>query len=152
MGLDMYLTKHVFVGANYEHRNVTGTVDIKVGDEILDIPFNKISKIVLEACYWRKANAIHKWFVDNCQDGIDECQVTYVSKEQLTDLLDLCKQVKKNHSLAHSLLPSESGFFFGGTEYDEWYFNSIDYTIKELTKLLKQKDSDYGEFYYQSSW
>jgi hypothetical protein len=152
MGLDMFLTKHVFVGANYEHRNVTGKVDIKVGDELLDIPFKKISKIVLEACYWRKANAIHKWFVDNCQDGIDECQVTYVSKEQLTELLDLCKQVKKNHNLAHSLLPSESGFFFGGTEYDEWYFDSINYTIRELTKLLDHKDVDCGEFYYQSSW
>ena len=22
---------------------------------------------------WRKANAIHKWFVDNVQDGVDDC-------------------------------------------------------------------------------
>ena len=29
-----------------------------------------------EVCvaYWRKANAIHSWFVENCQDGVDECQ------------------------------------------------------------------------------
>ena len=29
--------------------------------------------------YWRKANAIHNWFVQNVQDNRDECQKSYVS-------------------------------------------------------------------------
>ena len=44
--------------------------------------------------YWRKANAIHKWFVDNCGDGIDECQTMEVSKEKLEELLDTAQKVK----------------------------------------------------------
>jgi hypothetical protein len=151
MGLDMYLTKHVFVGANYEHRNVTGTVDIKVAGEVLPIAFNKISYIIEEAVYWRKANAIHQWFVDNCQDGVDECQNTYVPKEKLVELLDLCKRVKKNHALAGELLPTQGGFFFGSTDYDEWYWDDINYTIKNLSAVIK-KDNGNGEFYYHSSW
>ncbi len=43
--------------------------------------------------YWRKANHIHKWFVDNVQEGNDDCGTYDVSIEQLTELRDLCKKV-----------------------------------------------------------
>ena len=38
--------------------------------------------------YWRKANAVHNWFVDNVQDGNDGCKHYWVSKEDLQKLLD----------------------------------------------------------------
>ena len=37
---------------------------------------------------WRKANQIHKFFVDNCQEGNDNCQRHYVSTGDLKMLLD----------------------------------------------------------------
>lgn len=151
MGLDMYLTKQIYVGAKWEHRKVTGRVSIKVDGVRLPVTFKKISYIIEEAIYWRKANAIHRWFVDNCQDGTDECQKTYVSRENLAKLLDVCKRVKKNHVLAGELLPTQNGFFFGSTEYDEWYWEDINYTIKAITNLLK-KDDEEGTFYYQADW
>ena len=43
-----------------------------------------------EVAYWRKANAIHRWFVNNVQDGIDECQETIVTRNQLFTLLQIC--------------------------------------------------------------
>jgi len=49
--------------------------------------------IGLSVGYWRKANAIHKWFVDNIQDGKDKCQTTYVSKENLEKLKEICVKV-----------------------------------------------------------
>jgi hypothetical protein len=147
----MYLTKKTFVGAEYEHRNVKGTVEITVDGEPLPITFNRISEITENVVYWRKANAIHKWFVDNCQDGIDECQDTYVEKESLDELLDLCKQVKKDNKLAPTLLPATSGFFFGGTDYDEWYFDAINHTIKAISALLAE-DISQASIYYHSSW
>ena len=147
----MYLTKKTFVGAEYEHRNVKGTVEITVDGEPLPITFNRISEITENVVYWRKANAIHKWFVDNCQDGIDECQDTYVEKESLEELLDLCKQVKKDNKLAPTLLPATSGFFFGGTDYDEWYFDAINHTIKAISALLAE-DISQASIYYHSSW
>ena len=44
-----------------------------------------------EIIYWRKANAIHKWFVENVQEGVDDCGEYEVTVEQLTELRDLCK-------------------------------------------------------------
>jgi len=67
----------------------------------------------------------------------------------LETLLELCRKVKADNSLADSLLPSASGFFFGGTEYDEWYFNGIDNTIQILEEALEDDRADY---YYSSSW
>jgi hypothetical protein len=67
----------------------------------------------------------------------------------LQELLDLCKIVQADHSKAEELLPSASGFFFGGTDYDEWYYNDIENTISVLEDALEDKN---GEYYYTSSW
>lgn len=95
MGLDMYLSRKKFIGANYEHRKITGSIDIKQNGKEIPIDFNKVSYIEEAVGYWRKANAIHKWFVDKCQDGVDDCKEYYVSSENLEDLLNTCKEIKE---------------------------------------------------------
>ena len=137
--------------------------------------------------YWRKANHIHKWFVDNVQNGIDECQESVVSKEQLINLLEICQKVleestlvkgeiengkqliggvwvpimqdgleNKNPSLAEKLLPTQSGFFFGNTNYDEYYINDIKETISILKPVIATLDNlnetNSSKVYYRSSW
>ena len=151
MGLDMYLTKNTYIGANYEHNKVSGTIQIEKDGKEIPIQFNRVSTIIEEVGYWRKANHIHNWFVEKCQDGVDECQTTYIDIEQLTDLLQVCKIVINNKDLASELLPTSSGFFFGGTEYDEYYFNDIQYTIELIESLFKEDNTD-SSFYYSSSW
>lgn len=152
MGLDMYLNKVVFVGANYEHRNVQGSISITACDKPIPVKFSRISTIHEQVAYWRKANAIHAWFVKNCQNGVDECQNSDVSADNLKTLLDVCKRVQSDHSLAPQLLPTQSGFFFGGTAYDEWYFEDLDYTINTLTEILAEEDAEDSEYEYHSSW
>jgi len=97
-----------------------------------------------------KSYQILQWFVDNVQQGEDDCGNYYVVRETLEELLEICKKVKEDNSLAEKLLPTQSGFFFGGTEYDEWYFQDIDNTIEILEECLKDKSAD--EFEYHSSW
>lgn len=111
-----------------------------------------------EIGYWRKANAIHNFFVEHCAEGIDECQEIKVSKEALMTLLEKCKAVLENHSKAQNLLPTEDGFFFGSTEYDEYYYEDLIYTKEIVEKTLKfledrvaNKDYDW-EIIYQASW
>ena len=138
--------------------------------------------IAFEVGYWRKANHIHKWFVDNVQNGIDDCKRYFVEREELKELLEICKQVLKeteliegkvqngykidkdgkqvpiledgktvkDSSVAESLLPVQSGFFFGNEEYNEWYINDIKDTIDIIDKCLKLPENWY--FYYRSSW
>jgi hypothetical protein len=107
--------------------------------------------VTFQVAYWRKANQIHKWFVDNVQDGEDDCREYSVDREQLQKLLDTCTKVKADGSLAGDYLPPSAGFFFGSNEIDEWYWQDIDNTIEMLTDTLAHTPDDYG-FTYQSSW
>ena len=123
MGLDMYLDKRTYV-KQWGHQSAEEKHEVVVtkGGQPTNIDPKKVKYIIEEAGYWRKANQIHRWFVDNVQNGVDNCGDYYVGSEKLAELLELCKRVKADHSLAEELLPSASGFFFGGTEYDEWYY------------------------------
>ena len=150
MGLDMYLNKRTYV-QNWEHQSAEEKHEVIVtkGGQPTKIDPKKVKYIIEEAGYWRKANQIHRWFVENVQRGEDNCGEYYVDSSDLRKLLELCKQVQADNSLAESLLPSASGFFFGGTEYDEWYFNDIANTIQILEEAL---EDERGEYYYSSSW
>lgn len=116
--------------------------------------------VSVNAAYWRKANQIHQWFVDNVQDGNDNCGEYYVSTDQLEELRSKCNEIlahKEDKALAEDLLPPQDGFFFGGTELDEWYYQDIEYTAERLKQILeiakRENDSgNYISFAYQSSW
>jgi hypothetical protein len=102
-----------------------------------------------EIGYWRKANAIHKWFVDNTQDGKDECQISDVSIEQILVLYNLCKKVLKNPKRYFDLLPPQEGFFFGGIDYSDYYIEYVKDTKKILKKCL---NNPLEKYQYQASW
>ena len=153
MGLDQYLNADVYVsrydyttdGINPKFAELIGELGITNYDE------NGFSGMTIQVpmAYWRKCNQIHQWFVDNVQDGEDNCGTYFVSRDNLTELLDLCKQVLADHSKADELLPTQGGFFFGSTDYDEWYFSDLEYTVEQLTRCL---ESPYDYFEYTSSW
>ena len=142
MGLDMYL---------YVEENQYGG-DSDAAYKALDIAGLatgiKHTCVRAQVAYWRKANAIHAFFC-SLDDWRDECQPIEVRREDLIRLLLICKEVKNTPSRADELLPSQCGFFFGSTEYDECYFEEIDDTIEVLEKILKTK---YNNFIYQASW
>lgn len=105
----------------------------------------------VQVAYWRKANQIHKWFVDHVQNGKDDCGDYYVSREQLQLLLDTCKILLIDKEEASQLLPVQEGFFFGNYEYNEYYFSDIQDTVEQLEKVLTEYPEEWS-FKYQSSW
>ena len=151
MGLDMYLTAERYV-SDYDEK------DKELVEQLAKLPvnskFGRINSITTDFMYWRKANAIHKWFVDEKQGGVDECQKTWLNISDLLELLDVCKKVYDDHSLAPELLPTVSGFFFGDTVYDEYFFEQVKYTIDRLSELLTipEEEVERWSFCYQSSW
>jgi hypothetical protein len=150
MGLDMYLYKKTYV-KHWEHNGDNNyKVEVSKAGKPVNIDPKKVTYIVEEAGYWRKANQIHNWFVENVQNGKDECQESYVSREQLEELLGVCRIVKIDKEKAEQLLPTQSGFFFGGTEYDEYYYQDIDSTIEILEEALSDESAD--DFAYRASW
>jgi hypothetical protein len=156
MGLDMYLSKKTYV-KQWEHKGDENfQVEVtKKGEPVSHIKPERISHIEEEVGYWRKSNQIHNWFVHNVQNDTDDCGTYFVSEEQLEELLELCKKVLDNNELAGELLPSTSGFFFGSTEYDEWYFSDLTHTVEIIESLLSERNEDgylNGDIYYHSSW
>ena len=116
-----------------------------------DEAFGKKSYYTLtEVIYWRKANQIHNWFVNNVQNGIDNCAMYYVSEIDLIELKEICEKVLEDKSLASLLLPTQSGFFFGSTDYDEFYFEDLKYTVEAIDRILNEKRYDW--YKYMSSW
>jgi len=107
--------------------------------------------IEIKVCQWRKANQIHKWFVDNCQGGEDDCREAFVRREQLEELIAVCQEALNKKQDADQLLPTQEGFFFGGNEYDTWYFQDLQDTVDNLSVLVKDVPDEY-EFAYASSW
>jgi hypothetical protein len=155
MGLDMYLSKKIYVGNKYRNDNKLVKVIIpqdqtEVIFPIKKIDNKKISYIIEEIAYWRKANAIHKWFVKNIGEGVDDCKPLYVTEENLKELLNIINKILDNHGLAAELLPTQSGFFFGSTEYNDDYFEDLKYTKEVLEETLK--DSNGVDYYYKASW
>ena len=109
-----------------------------------------LTRIPKTEVYWRKANAIHHYIVENHAGGVDECQVIELSRDDLEELRNRCTDVLSDRSLAPELLPTSPGFFFGDLEYNEWYFNTLERTEQELTALLSDKSWDF--MLYQASW
>ncbi len=158
MGLDMYLIKR--------------KRDTYTDDDSFD-----------EVAYWRKANQIHNWFVENIQDGNDDCGYYEVSRQKLQELLADCCDVLKyaecelqemngglqkidgewkettmmgrkilNKDVVSDILPTTSGFFFGSTDYDEWYLRDIENTIEQINTILDETDFTEDAILYTSSW
>lgn len=155
MGLDMYLTGERYLWS-------TNDADKAKGEQINalfpELKGKQIKTIRVEAGYWRKANHIHKWFVDNVQDGKDECKEHYVNDDHLRQLLSTCKAVLASRhgpnaqANAEAMLPTASGFFFGGTAYDEYYYSDIEKTVEILESIVDNEELKDWDFHYCSSW
>jgi hypothetical protein len=153
MGLDMYLTAKRYLWSDKDKeiaKDINDAVGVEFNPEKRFVGSSMMVKEVsIDAMYWRKANAIHGWFVEKCQGGRDECQETYVPREKLVELRDLCKSILDNADTT-GLEPTQ-GFFFGSYEKDEWYYQDLKNTVEGITNALSLPEHKY-EFYYQSSW
>lgn len=144
------------------------------------------SSLETEVAYWRKANAVHAWFVDRVQGGEDDCRMhDEVTEDVLLELRAACRQIIEsavqvngqvangyqynketdrmepilepgkrvlNPEVCEQLLPTQGGFFFGGTDYDEYYIADIEETFEQCTKLLEETDFENEVLFYVSSW
>lgn len=187
MGLDMNLYRETYV-KNWKFQKESEHHDITIkrgGKTRTDIKPERIMSVVEDVAYWRKANAIHNWFVEHCGKGIDECQRISVDYKDLQTLLKTVNtvldsielvdgkvltgkkfdaktkqlveiyadgKVVKDATIAHELLPTKEGFFFGDTDYNEAYVEDLIKTKEVLEDLLEQPEDFDQSFYYQASW
>ena len=153
MGLDMYLSARKYINkidwSKLDHNSDVDYAEATIPqwNEIVDVAglshiANKDDiygvNVSVNAAYWRKVNAVHKWFVDNVQNGEDDCGEYYVPNSKLKELLETARQ-----ALFHkdpNLLPPQEGFFFGNTDINEWYWEGVKSTIKQIKRLTELPD------------
>jgi hypothetical protein len=77
-----------------------------------------------------------------------------IEESWVRDLIACCDEVLKDHCKADEILPTCSGFFFGSTDYDEYYWKDLKYTLEEVTKILDEDIVDWNNevVEYCDSW
>jgi len=108
--------------------------------------------LLTEVAYWRKANQIHRWFVQNVQDGQDNCLPYEVKEPHLVVLRNACELIITGKEEPRDMLPTQPGFFFGNTDYDDYYYLQIRETFDMLDNLLQNFSFEQNTLFYQSSW
>lgn len=124
----------------------------------LDIYIKKAPKTITEpnfnntdeVAYWRKFNALHQWFVENVCNNQDDCGYWLIQREKLEEFLALLKSLTVEN--CEQKLPTQSGFFFGSTEYDEGYWEDVNDAISQIEKLLDETDFINDNLWYRASW
>ncbi len=135
-----------------------------------------------EVAYWRKANAVHRWFDNQKKGGLEDCEKMEVSKEMLNGLKQICdgiierlkkevpsletffndtEWINKNWDTwcpsleltkhCAEVLPTQSGFFFGSTEYGVGYFLNVKETSDQIGKVLTEHPNA-EKFKYHAWW
>ena len=162
MGLDQYLTAKKYVAkwnydGGFDNRVITQEFQDLLPMDTPDITrYGQFAGITVEypVGYWRKANAIHNYFVQTLGEGVDECQEMYVPRETLSDLRERCQDVIASSDMEQMAqevgLETVSGFFFGDTEYGEWYKEDLKLTI-EICDFVLALPEEYS-LHYQASW
>ena len=175
MGLDHGLLKKTHV-KNWDYDGAKKSKVTLNGKEIEAVEISQ------ELTDWRKCNWFHKFFIDECAGGLDECQDVSVEGEHLIELYNRCLAVLEsfksgemktisvksgwangkdtftdvetfaNTEVADKLLPCSRGFFFGGYQYDSWYIDSLNDYIKTIDELKLECKYDDLSDYSYTYW
>jgi hypothetical protein len=100
---------------------------------------------------FKKTNQIHRWFLENIQNGVDDSRFYLVDEYQFKKLYKLCTTVESNPERAEELLPTLKGFDIGSAKYDAVYFENLSKVLIILGYINNTFDFEKNELVYSSS-
>ena len=100
-----------------------------------------------ESEYNKIMSEIEKDFFGFVEKNTDICLDDYRGKSYYIELDEFTKQ-----NLLGNILPTTSGFFFGSTDYDEWYFKDVEDVRNKFSKLLDEMDWGNETLYMHCWW
>lgn len=116
-------------------------LEVKTPDEV-EVLFEKDcdGMFAISDAYFRKVNFIYEHFRNDMEN--ESC---IVDKSRIGNLIDICEDVlahKGDEDYASENLPTTSGFFFGSTNYDEWYWHDVKDCLTQMRKMYKSMSDD----------
>lgn len=150
MGLDMYLEGRRYLSPTDEgtapaRKAVAAAIGFeppasKPGGEP---ELMEVVAVSVRVGYWRKSYPLHQWFVDNVQEGHDDCRPAYVSDSVLRELQARLEQVRSApESVSEHFVVEE------GEALDE---DEIDFALDVLSHARRLQEAGW-DLYYRSSW
>ena len=117
----------------------------------LDIYLTK--KKCSEIGYFRKVNFLVNFFKKKGFDVPNQIPLA-IKREDAEELLSKGEEGLKDYSKGPELLPTMSGFFFGSTDYDNYYYDDVKAVRNYVKdKLLPEFDTlEEGEDIYFETW
>lgn len=155
MGLDMYIygakkKKSLDIEAFVKKLNEDEWVE-----EEMYADRESANDTLIELAYWRKAHTIHKWFVDNVQDGVDECFVYIINDDILFKLLEYIetsiKEVLKIIGPNFKIEDHWNGKIYNLTD-DMHLYLELTNTKELIEKVIQIDKKDDVHLLYYSSW
>lgn len=111
--------------------------EVEMAYEEYDAYFRKVN--FLFAYYQNNGKMVNEWYAFTDKDDID-------------DIINRCERVLKDHKQAEYLLPTQSGFFFGSTDFDKWYFSDVKDCLRQMKKYRKLLEDEETTGYVIFSW
>jgi hypothetical protein len=174
MGLDMYFYKKTYVGNKWKSPKELVKIDVKGVNQakVVDISeevgylrkANAIHLWLVEKIQDGNDNCAEYYFshekIKELLDLVNRVlEASILVEGKINNGVQYSKdkekilwakgKVIKNPKVAQELLPTGSGFFFGSTDYDEYYIKDLEETKNILEEMLSDDTADY---HYQSSW
>lgn len=110
--------------SNAEYDKLPKAEQEKIAKEVGEWHKKEPKMPIKDIGYFRKVNFLMAFF-----SYTENCETKEIAKCQLEDLFERCKEVLKTKKCrkerAELLLPTQSGFFFGRTSYDEYYYQDV---------------------------
>ena len=103
----------------------------------LDISLNIRNRTSSEIAYFRKVNFLVKFMESYYGKVVENCVPLEINKEVILELKNRCIKVLKDHTLAKELLPTQEGFFFGSTNYNEFYYKDVSSVLNKCDEILE---------------
>lgn len=114
------------------------------------------SRVTEEIGYWRKANAVHNWFVNHIQDGVDDCRYhREITADDLRELRDVCEEVIKKARLIPGKIHAGTVHHSNGTVEETYESGKVVSNPSVCERLMPAVDgfffgsTAYNEYYIE---
>lgn len=99
--------------------------------------------------YFRKVNALLHW-VNTHVAKVENCEEIPLARAHLEQLFSTLSTLTREN--CRQCFPTTSGFFFGSTDYDQWYWSDVADVRLWASELLDGFDFDRKELLFWAWW
>ncbi len=137
----------------YANPKLKGTLKLEQAGKHMTITPERPTYLREEIACWHKANHIHRWFVENVQNGRDDCRDYDVDESHLKDLLATVIAVLNRSKLVPGKVSAGHRTLQPGERRDTWEDGFvIDDPETAMALLPRMRGSFFGSYDYDQNY